>query len=78
MKIFILIILSLFFASMCYAETPCGVNQLEARIIELEKQVKDLQCQNEEPSGLIWCTEDGCYDENGRKFRMWQVEDVLK
>lgn len=48
-------------------EVPNTIELLEARITELERQVKELQRLTKAPDGLIWCDNFGCYDSLGRQ-----------
>ena len=57
-------------------DTPNVIELLEARIAELEKQVKELQGRSliieDEISYPVMCTNFNCYDSNGRKVSMWE------
>ena len=52
-------------------DTPNVIELLEARITELEKQVKELMGLRESSVGMIWCDNFDCYDETGKSIDMW-------
>ena len=47
---------------------------LQSRIVELERQVKELQRLTEAPNGIIWCDNFDCYDSLGRKVEAWTIK----